>query len=92
MNYRRSMILYSFPEFSELVLNKIPAIIPDVISFLGLPPFSVSQIESQMTAHNNGNYYKIHNDNGSPETATRELTYVYYFYQEPKSFSVQESC
>jgi Rps23 Pro-64 3,4-dihydroxylase Tpa1-like proline 4-hydroxylase len=39
-------------------------------------PFSISQIESQMTSHNDGNYYKIHNDNGSPDTATRELTYV----------------
>jgi SM-20-related protein len=86
-NYRRSMVLYSFPEFSELIFKKIQAMIPDVISKLGLPPFSITQIESQMTSHNDGNYYKIHNDNGSPDTATRELTYVYYFYQEPKPFS-----
>lgn len=86
-NYRRSMVLYSFPEFSELILKKIQGMIPDVISKLGLPPFSASQIETQMTSHNDGNYYKIHNDNGSPDTATRELTYVYYFYREPKPFS-----
>lgn len=86
-NYRRSMVLYSFPEFSELILKKIQGMIPDVISKLELPPFSASQIETQMTSHNDGNYYKIHNDNGSPDTATRELTYVYYFYQQPKPFS-----
>lgn len=87
LDYRRSMVLHSFPEFSELILNRIEAIIPDVVSKLGLPPFSVSQIETQLTAHNDGNYYRIHNDNGSPETANRELTYVYYFYREPKPFS-----
>jgi SM-20-related protein len=87
VNYRRSMVLYSFAEFSELILKKIQAIIPDIISKLELPSFTVSQIETQITAHNDGNYYKIHNDNGSPETATRELTYVYYFNREPKSFS-----
>ncbi|WP_392533211.1 2OG-Fe(II) oxygenase [Nostoc sp. C117] len=87
INYRQSMVVYSFPEFSELILKRIQAMIPDIISKLNLPSFSVSQIESQLTAHNDGNYYKIHNDNGSPDTATRELTYVYYFYQEPKSFS-----
>ncbi|RCJ26133.1 proline hydroxylase [Nostoc minutum NIES-26] len=87
INYRRSMVLYSFPEFSELIVKRIQTIIPDVISKLGLPSFAISQIESQLTAHNDGNYYKIHNDNGSPETATRELTYVYYFYREPKPFS-----
>ncbi|MBD2387463.1 2OG-Fe(II) oxygenase [Cylindrospermum sp. FACHB-282] len=86
-NYRQSMVLYSFTDFSELIVKKIQAIIPDVISKLGLPSFPVSQIETQLTAHNDGNYYKIHNDNGSPETATRELTYVYYFYQVPKPFS-----
>lgn len=86
-DYRRSMVLYSFPEFSELIIKRIQEIIPDVISKLGLPSFAVSEIESQLTAHNDGNYYKMHNDNGSPETATRELTYVYYFYREPKAFS-----
>jgi len=87
INYRQSMVLYSFPEFSELILKRIQAVVPDIISKLNLPSFSVSQIESQLTAHNDGNYYKLHNDNGSPDTATRELTYVYYFYQQPKSFS-----
>ncbi|MFN6460424.1 MAG: 2OG-Fe(II) oxygenase [Nostoc sp. DedVER02] len=87
INYRQSMVLYSFPEFSELILERIQAVIPDIISKLNLPSFSISTIEGQLTAHNDGNYYKLHNDNGSPDTATRELTYVYYFYREPKSFS-----
>ncbi|MGV0102079.1 Proline hydroxylase [Nostoc sp. DSM 114160] len=87
INYRQSMVVYSFPEFSELILKRIQAMIPDIMSKLNLQLFSASQIESQLTAHNDGNYYKLHNDNGSPDTATRELTYVYYFYQEPKSFS-----
>ncbi|AFY45069.1 2OG-Fe(II) oxygenase [Nostoc sp. PCC 7107] len=86
-NYRRSMVLYSFPEFSELIVNKIQNIMPDVISKLGMSPFPIAQIESQLTSHNDGNFYKIHNDNGSPDTATRELTYVYYFNREPKRFS-----
>lgn len=86
LNYRQSMVLYSVTEFSELIVKQIKNIVPDVISKLNLPSFCVSQIETQLTAHNDGNYYKIHNDNGSPETATRELTYVYYFYQDPKPF------
>ena len=86
-DYRQSLILHSFPEFSQLMISKIQAILPDVFSKLKLPLFYASQIEAQLTAHNDGNYYKVHNDNGSPETATREFTYVYYFYQEPKPFS-----
>ncbi|AFZ21209.1 2OG-Fe(II) oxygenase [Allocoleopsis franciscana] len=87
LDYRRSMILHSFPEFSQLVVNRIQAILPDVFRKLNLSSFPIAEIEAQLTSHNDGNYYKVHNDNGSPDTATREFTYVYYFYQQPKAFS-----
>ena len=87
IDYRRSMALYAFPEFSDLIINRIQAVLPDMFSKLDMPSFTPSQIECQLTAHNDGNFYKVHNDNGSPDTATRELTYVYYFYREPKSFA-----
>ncbi|MBD2163756.1 2OG-Fe(II) oxygenase [Calothrix membranacea FACHB-236] len=87
INYRQSTVLYSFPEYSELIISRIKSLMPDVVSRLGLPAFPISYIESQLTAHNDGNYFKIHNDNGSPETSFREITFVYYFYREPKQFS-----
>lgn len=86
-SYRRSLVLHNFPEFSEQITAKIISILPDIQQQLELPPFIASQIEAQITAHNDGNYYKIHNDNGSIDTSNRELTYVYYFYHEPKPFS-----
>ncbi|WAL58088.1 2OG-Fe(II) oxygenase [Thermocoleostomius sinensis] len=86
-NYRESLVLYVFPEFANLISQRVQQVFPELVSKLGLKPFQISQIEAQLTAHNHGNFYKIHNDNGSQETATRELTYVYYFYREPKAFS-----
>jgi Rps23 Pro-64 3,4-dihydroxylase Tpa1-like proline 4-hydroxylase len=86
-NYRQSVVLYDFPEVHKFITDRIRSIVPDVVKALGLTPFTVQEIESQITAHNDGNYYRIHNDNGSPDTATRELTYVYYFYRQPKAFS-----
>lgn len=85
-DYRRSMVLHSFPEFSELMINRIKAILPDVLRKLNLPSFSMGNIETQLTMHNDNNYYKLHNDSGSPDTATRFFTYVYYFNREPKAF------
>jgi SM-20-related protein len=87
LDYRRSIVLYDLPEFAAQITQQIQAVLPDVSAQLGLMPFPLGQIETQITAHNDGNYYKIHNDNGSPETASRELTYVYYFTREPKAFS-----
>jgi len=84
-DYRESAVLYQFP--SELVTDKVATVIADVTKRLGMELFEASQIEAQLTAHNDGCYYRIHNDNGSPDTANRCITYVYYFYTEPKGFT-----
>ena len=86
-DYRQSQVLYEFPAFASLIRDRIHATLPTVYPTLSLANFPIADIEMQLTAHNDGNYYKIHNDNGSTDTATRELTYVYYFYQEPKAFT-----
>jgi SM-20-related protein len=86
-DYRRSMVLHSFPQFSELILNRIKAILPDVLRKLNIPPFPIGDIESQLTMHNHANFYKMHNDNGSPDTSSRFFTYVYYFNHTPKAFT-----
>ncbi|AFY71569.1 Prolyl 4-hydroxylase alpha subunit [Thalassoporum mexicanum PCC 7367] len=84
--YRKSLILYNFPEFSGLIRDRIRQIMPGVLNFLRIPTFEIANIEAQLTMHGDGNFYKIHNDNGSPETASRVLTYVYYFFNQPKVF------
>nr|WP_290225718.1 2OG-Fe(II) oxygenase [Trichocoleus desertorum] len=85
--YRRSLVLHDFPEFSQLIKERVQAVLPRVLEQLNIPAFLITQIEAQLTAHGDGNYYKIHNDNGSSDAATRELTYVYYFCQQPQPFS-----
>lgn len=88
-DYRRSSVLYAtfYPDLFELLRRRILKHLPQVTQALNLAPFLVSQVEMQLTAHNDGCFYKIHNDSGSPETATRLLTYVYYFHQDPKPYS-----
>lgn len=88
-NYRQSFILYAtlFPDLYYLVKQKILDTLPSVLQQLNHPQFDVSRVEMQMTAHGDACFYKVHTDAGSKKTETRELTYVYYFYQEPKQFS-----
>lgn len=87
--YRHSYVLFSqkIPELSALIQRQIIEKLPEVLIQLNFRPFEISEIEVQLTAHNDGCYYKVHNDAGSEQTANREITYVYYFYQEPKAFS-----
>ncbi len=85
-DYRDSLVIY-YPQHTAILLQRLEEVLPQVMQNLGLPAFEVAQIETQLTAHNDGNYYKVHNDNSSEDTSTRQLTYVYYFYREPKAFS-----
>lgn len=88
-NYRKSLILPAtlIEDIYYLIKNKIIDKFPSILERLKHHEFSVSHVEMQMTAHNDGDFYKVHTDAGSEQTKTRELTYVYYFYQEPKQFS-----
>ncbi len=86
-DYRQSSILYHFEEYEHWMTQKVAAIIPPLLEQWKIEPFSIAQIEVQLTAHNDGNYYKVHNDNGSEEAANRVISYVYYFNREPKNFS-----
>ena len=89
VNYRESSIVYAtkFPEYYQFMKHRILETLPQVLSQLKHPPFTVTEVEMQLTAHHNGGYYKIHNDSSSAKTKTRTITYVYYFYDEPKAFT-----
>jgi SM-20-related protein len=85
--HRQSRVLFSFPEFEELLRDRVRAYLPTALRELAVPPFHVAHIEAQMTAHNDGDFFKVHADSGDQQTATRELTYVYYFHREPKGYT-----
>ncbi|VXD10302.1 2OG-Fe(II) oxygenase [Planktothrix serta PCC 8927] len=86
--YRQSYILLPehFAEFHELLSQKILTARPTVMQQLKMQMFLVAHLEMQITAHLHGGYYKIHQDVDAGKASNRRLTYVYYFYQEPKPF------
>lgn len=85
-NYRESSVLYQFAPFDELLRSKVRQLMPAVCEALKIP-VCTGNIEAQLTSHNDNNFYKVHNDNGSADTAHRVLTFVYYFHRQPKGFS-----
>jgi len=85
--YRRSEVLFDLGDWAELIREKVAALIPAVLPALGIPPFEVGMIEAQITVTGDGGYFRRHNDNGSPDTASRVLSYVYYFHRLPRGFN-----
>jgi SM-20-related protein len=85
--HRHSRVLHEVPKFADLFRDRVRSLLPQLAVAFGLGEFPVGDIECQLIAHNDGDYFRLHNDNGSPDTVDRALTYVYYFHNEPKSFS-----
>lgn len=85
--YRRSLVLHDFPDFSGVFRDRVRSLVPQLSTAFGLGDFPVGDIECQLTAHNDGHYFRRHNDNGSPDTLERTISYVFYFHNEPKGFT-----
>jgi SM-20-related protein len=86
-DHRHSHVLFDLSDLNIDLEGRIYELLPDVISYLGIKIPAAFRLETQLTTHNHGGYFKAHNDNGSPGTADRFLTYVYYFHHEPAAFA-----
>jgi len=86
-DYRRSRVLFDLRESGALMAAELHKILPWIYQRLGFTRVADATLEMQMTAHNDGDYFKLHNDNGSADTADRGISYVYYCNREPKRFT-----
>jgi SM-20-related protein len=84
--YRRSRVLSDLGQHQERVLGRIRSVLPQVLAELGMEEFSIADSEVQVTASNNGDFFRFHSDNGSDRVASRHLTFVYFFHREPRQF------
>jgi len=84
--HRRSRVLTDLGNHKKTLLARIEGILPQILDKLGMKEFSVAEVEAQITASNDGDFFRSHNDNGSDKVASRYLTFVYFFHREPKQF------
>jgi Rps23 Pro-64 3,4-dihydroxylase Tpa1-like proline 4-hydroxylase len=84
--HRRSRVLMDLGHHQDLILARIKAVLPEVLDRLGMEGFSIADLEAQVTASNDGDYFHFHSDNGSDRVASRYLTFVYFFHREPRPF------
>jgi len=87
--YRKSLVLPSgnFAEFKNIFKNIILLEYATICLNLKIDKFDIDDIEIQLTAHNDGDYYLWHKDTGEGKLKARVITFVYYFHREPKQYS-----
>src|SRR3954468_4978430 len=84
--HRRSRILYDLGAPGSLVVERLQECLPRILPKLDRELFPIARIEAQITASNDGDFFRWHCDDGQGEVARRESTFVYFFHREPKEF------
>lgn len=90
VDYRQSTSLTSVPYYIyEAFRTKIHSLLSIICLNLLHPDFDVDYdgYECHFTRSGDGDFYKSHNDNGSPEIEKREITFVYYLHSKVKRFT-----
>ena len=85
-DHRRSRVLMDLQKYEDLILERIQSVLPDVLQKLDMDEFPIAGVEAQITASNDGDFFRFHSDNGSDRVASRTLTFVYFFHREPRQF------
>jgi SM-20-related protein len=84
-NYRRSRVLFQPGRFEALMAERLRFYFPRILAALKIPPFVIKQFEVQLTASNDGEFFRMHNDNSTQ--VGRAITFVLFFFAEPQAFS-----
>lgn len=84
--HRRSRVLTALERYEGLLIGRINMVLPQVLQKLGMTKFDIAGVETQITASNDGDFFRFHSDNGSDRVAARHLTFVYFFHREPRQF------
>jgi hypothetical protein len=74
-------------EVWEMLERRLAGILPAVRRELGIPWFSIAQVERQLTVHGTGGFFGPHVDTGSAIVAKRRISCVYYFHETPQRFT-----
>jgi hypothetical protein len=85
-NHRRSRVLMDLGRHEQVILERIRGVLPRVLDQLGMEEFPVTNVEAQITASNDGDFFGAHSDDSHETIASRRLTFVYFFHREPRLF------
>ena len=86
-DHRRSRVLLDAGPLRGVISRRIERYLPWVVAALGHARFDVTRIETQVTASNDGDYFRAHHDRTRGSGPSQLITFVYFFHREPRPFT-----
>jgi Rps23 Pro-64 3,4-dihydroxylase Tpa1-like proline 4-hydroxylase len=85
-HYRRSRVLMNIGAPEEDIVGRLNACLARVLRRLGRDACPIAHVDVQITASNDGDFFRVHTDSGAGDAASRAVTFVYFFHREPAPF------
>jgi SM-20-related protein len=82
---RRARVSSDLGWYRHLFRDRLLDYLPSVVAKLNINDFEISRVVTLLTASNDGDFFRRHTDASLEEKKT--VTFVYYFYREPKAFT-----
>jgi Rps23 Pro-64 3,4-dihydroxylase Tpa1-like proline 4-hydroxylase len=84
-NLRRAKTLNGLGKLEGVFVERLKQQLQPALDKIGHKGFPLGRIEIQVTASNDGDYFRLHRD--ASDEDTREISFVYFFHREPRRFS-----
>lgn len=85
-SHRRSRVLLELGKHQDVMLERVRRVLPGVLDRFGLEEFPITRVEAQITASNDGDFFRAHSDDAHETVASRHITFVYFFHRDPCQF------
>lgn len=90
--HRRSRLLADLGPLRAAFLSRLLTALPTVLVRLGMQAFRVVAVDTQVTATNDGEFFRRHTDSGHAFLRRRQVSFTYFFHREPRAFAGGELC
>jgi Rps23 Pro-64 3,4-dihydroxylase Tpa1-like proline 4-hydroxylase len=70
----------------DVILERVRHVLPSVLEKFGLEEFPITRVEAQITASNDGDFFRAHSDDAQETVSSRYITFVYFFHRDPRQF------
>jgi SM-20-related protein len=86
-SHRRSRVLSDLGDLRPFLLRQLMLALPTVLTRLSMPAFPVSAVDIQVTATNDGEFFRPHTDSAAGLVERRTVSFTCFFHTEPAPFS-----
>ncbi|MDG1265217.1 MAG: 2OG-Fe(II) oxygenase, partial [Ilumatobacter sp.] len=87
-SFRKASVATPDPDIAAMFESRLQAILPHARRETEVGYFRLGKLERQLTAHGDGDFFRMHSDLGAAwqDSSSRRLSYVYYFHEQPRRF------